>query len=96
MSYQIVYGPRRRQPRTVGRRSVRTGIILGILLIIALSALRFTGYGSVLWKCLLPGDPEVTISAFQDMTEEIRNGHGLSNAVTTFCETVIEGAQLGS
>lgn len=96
MSYQIVYGPKKRPPNTAARNPARTGLIIGILFIITLAALRFTGYSTDIWQSLLPGDPDVTISAFQSMTEEIRNGNGFSNAVTSFCETVIEGAQLES
>ena len=95
MSYQIVYGSEKKPPEHPGKHSLRTSLAAGILLIVLVGTLRFTGIGTMLWQKLIPGDPEVTTAAFQNMTEYLRNGRSISDAVVVFCETVIEGAQLG-
>lgn len=95
MSYQIIYGPQKRPIKTSNKRSLRTGVIAGIFLIAILAALKITGYSNMIQKIILPGDAEVTANAFQNMTNALKNGNGLPQAITTFCETVIEGANIG-
>ena len=95
MSYQIVYGPQKRPIKKSNKQSLRTGIITGILLIAVLAALKITGYSHMIRQIILPGDAEVTASAFQNMTDALKNGNGLPQAITAFCETVIKGANIG-
>ena len=94
MSYQIIYGPQKRPIKNSNKRSLRIGIITGILLIAVLAAIKITGYGSMIRQIILPGDAEITASAFQNMTDALKSGNGLPQAITTFCETVIEGAKI--
>ena len=94
MSYQIIYGPQKRPLKSTRKNLKRSSMIAGILLIVFLVTLRVTGYGSVIWQSILPGDPEITANAFQNMTDALKCGNGLPQAITTFCETVIEGAKI--
>ena len=95
MSYQIVYGSEKKPQKQPGKHSLRTGLTAGIILIALMGVLRFTGIGTMLWQKMIPGDPEITTAAFENMTEYLRNGRSISDAVVVFCQTVIEGAQLG-
>ena len=41
---------------------------------------------------LLPGDPEVTAAALQNMTDGLRSGDSLLDAVTAFCREIVANA----
>lgn len=40
---------------------------------------------------LIPGDDAVTVQAFTNMTEELRSGTAVKEAVTAFCNEVLIG-----
>ena len=44
------------------------------------------------WKLLLPGDPEVTRAALAGLAEDIREGQSLGQAVTAFCQEIVDNA----
>lgn len=48
----------------------------------------------VLRDILIPGDNAVTVQAMKDMSHNLKNGVALSDAVTAFCQDVIQGAEL--
>jgi hypothetical protein len=43
-------------------------------------------------EVLLPGDPAVTAAALENMTEGLRSGESLLDAVTAFCREIIANA----
>ena len=43
---------------------------------------------------LIPGDPEVTKTAASVMVDEIKNGATVGNAITAFCKTILDGAEV--
>lgn len=45
----------------------------------------------LLKSILIPGDDVVTVQAFRNMTNDLRSGAGLEDAVYTFCRCVIYG-----
>ena len=65
------------------------------LLTFALLTLQFWPRGrDVLEEVILPGDAAVTKQAFSVMTEQLRRGEAVSDAVAAFCREVIDGAAL--
>lgn len=40
---------------------------------------------------LIPGEDAVTVQAFQNMTDDLRSGATLGDAVEAFCRFVIHG-----
>ena len=42
---------------------------------------------------LIPGDEAITRKAFQTMIEDVKEGERVSDAVTTFCEEILAGAE---
>lgn len=48
------------------------------------------GYLPFVSRVLLPGDPEVTAAALENMVNDLRCGDGLWNAVTAFCREIVE------
>ena len=94
MGYRIDYGLQKKIPISQRRKRGGTGILIGIGAVLAVMALRLTGFGEVLWHWILPGDPEVTQTALTAMIEDIRNGSELSDAITAFCREILNGARL--
>lgn len=45
------------------------------------------------WKWLLPGDPDKTQAALATLTEDIRAGQSLGQAITAFCQEIVDNAQ---
>lgn len=95
MAYRIDYGSAGSQRKTL-QKNIPTPVIKTALLVLALVA------GAIVMKVvgltwirdvLLPGDPEITAAALQNMTDHLRNGESLLDAVTTFCKEIIANAQ---
>lgn len=89
MSYRIEYDNR------VGKYEVRKekSGILPYLVVFSLAA--------ALWICprsremvrslLIPGNDQITTAAFQLMTDDLRSGAGMYDALYDFCDTIIRG-----
>lgn len=95
MSYQIIYNSKEMHVLKNTQKRKHRGLTVCIFTLVLLAILRFSGFGSELWMNLIPGDPTVTVSAFSNMTDALQNGQNITEAVFVFCETVIEGAQIG-
>ena len=90
LKYRIVYdtSPRYKN-RTILQRC--TPYLLPLLLCaVFIYCLLTSSDPTKFHNLLLPGDPAVTIHAFQQLSEEISNGETVSNALGVFCETVLE------
>lgn len=61
-----------------------------LLCIIFISYLAHTEKDINIPKLLMPGDASITTAAFQQLTEAIKSGETLSEALDVFCETVME------
>lgn len=91
MAYKIQYSQETayRYPQTSSKRTTNWGKWFGIALILA----------AVLWMrlngipdFLIPGDPAVTKAAAVTLVDELRNNIPIGEAVTTFCESILDGA----
>ena len=84
MGYRIVYGPEFPPP---GKS--RLGLWTAVFLLVFVTAVRLTWPVGTeyLWGILKPG--EQTVQAFARMVEEVENGQGMGEAVTTFCRSVV-------
>lgn len=92
MAYKIEYGPGGMEKRPVKPPKRRlTGVTAGAFCLFLLLTLLFWPKGrTALRDIVLPGDPEVTAEALRDLTSDLREGEGLSDAVTAFCHQIIE------
>ena len=95
MAYRIDYSSAGNQRKPL-RKNIPTPVIKTTLFVLALVA------GAVAMKVvgltwvrdvLLPGDPEITANALQNMTDNLRSGESLLDAVTAFCREIIANAQ---
>ncbi len=92
MSYHVEYNPefRKRYPAIKKQPNLK---LVKRLIFVTLAVVMF--YGAV-WsgwaKSLLPGDPDVTISAFSDMVTDVKSGDGVKEAWIAFCRNIIDNA----
>lgn len=83
MGYKIAYSPQttHKYPLKKEKKIPVKWIVTGALLI---------GLLAGGWKLLLPGDPEITQAALGHLAEDIRSGESLSQAITAFCQEIID------
>lgn len=94
MGYRIEY-------ETVGRHKQSskknwTGMTAGILvLLLVFGAMTIKTVG-LEWvqEVLLPGDPDVTAAALENMVEDLKDGNSFGEAVTAFCKEIMKHAQI--
>ena len=89
MSYSILYaaGPHDKyKPR---KRSGRVSKILSAAMILAAVA-ALAVFRRPIGRALLPGDPEVTERAAEQLVESLKNGENMQDAVTAFCIEVLK------
>lgn len=88
MGYRIVYGADPFIEQKPGKRHLRS-LTAGFALAFLILVRCFWPQGTALLRrVLLPGD----MAAFQQMTDEIRAGEPIADAVTAFCRSVVEEA----
>lgn len=88
MHYRIVYGKdKRRFPMLTKRQKV---MITTAAVCIAMTAV------CLLWgtQWLLPGDPQVSGAALENMADSLQNGESLADAVVAFCQEIVANAQM--
>lgn len=66
-------------------------VMLAVSLLFLLTCGVWTEGAQKLRSFLIPGDDAVTVQAFKSMTEDLRSGASLGDAVYTFCHYVIHG-----
>lgn len=88
MSYCIEYNPelKRKYPRYKIKRPIPMKKLFYLTVIFVASYLLLQ---SKVYRYFLPGNPDVTISAFSTMVEQVGDGASMTDAVRTFCEEII-------
>lgn len=59
--------------------------VICILLVCALSSSTVRSY-------LLPGDPQITEAALNELADDLREGESVADAVTAFCREILNNA----
>lgn len=90
MGYRIVYDGREGKYEVRRCNQDRIFVLIGLLFLLII-ALWQDG-ASYIRDALIPGDNRVTMSALRNLTEELRQGTDLQDAVVTFCGEVIHGS----
>lgn len=95
MGYRVEYRPVKKV-RRVEKRTVRLPALTGLcLLLFVFLVSSFWPRGAEVMRGLVfSGDVAVTAAALEEMAGELRAGAGLSDAVETFCQKIIQGARL--
>ena len=89
MSYCVEYNPELKEhypfTQKPGKKPSVRILVLGVVL--AVSAYGI--FSSGILRFLIPGDPEITSTAFSGLMKEIGEGEPIADAVMTFCRDVI-------
>ena len=89
MGYRIVYGPMpKAAPSGSGRLRVMTAVF-GRLFALCVHFLWPQG-SRMLREIFLPGTPGVTEQALESMVADIRSGEDFGDAVTAFCQEILD------
>lgn len=92
MAYRIIYCNKNRvyKYRIMSRRKIV--IICGLIFITAIIVLNI--YGENILRALIPGDPEITGHAFNQLADDLKSGEPVQQAVAAFCQEIIDNADL--
>lgn len=92
MSYRIEYDSFGNAKRYTGKkRTLPKEVLIGIGSVLVIAILLYTGLWQQLRSFFMP---DVSEMAFTVLVEELRSGESVSDAVTAFCEEVIENADI--
>lgn len=88
MSYCVEYNPELniKYPKPKIKKSFPTKKLIYLLVFFVASYIFMQGK---LYRYLLPGNPDVTISAFSTMVESVGEGDSVKDAVVAFCQEII-------
>lgn len=95
MAYRIEYGSAGNQRKPLHPKPPMPGIKATLFILVLVTGAIAIKVVGLTWvrDILLPGDPEITATALQNMTDGLRSGESLLDAVTTFCREIIANAQ---
>ena len=85
MGYTIQYEPEKSKKYPIRNRNWTKVVVIALLIVVMLGVGLRSGW-------LIPGDPEVTIDAFEEMVVNLREGERVKDAVTVFCIEVLESS----
>lgn len=91
MGYRISYEPIKKL-RGAEKRRTRIGALVGIffLLFLLMVNLFWAEGAAVLRELVMPGDAAVTALALEEMSENLKEGIPLQEAVEGFCRSIWE------
>lgn len=91
MSYRIDYQPLKKMRGMEKRTAPGASLLaLGVLVMILLTGALWPRGREVLGELLIPGEAAVTVSALENLTEDLCSGESLRDAVAEFCMQVME------
>lgn len=89
MSYYVEYNPElKSQYPSITKREKKLPV-KGILLLLLVAVAGYMLLSSGVLQFFVPGDPEVTTTAFSDLVERVGTGEPVREAVRTFFQEVI-------
>lgn len=96
MSYEILYRSKKTKNGISRGWSKSAFVVCFFVLFLRLVRLLWPEGDIMLRSLLYPGDPAVTASALQMLTEELSSGAGVYDAIRHFCVQILEGAGFGA
>ena len=93
MGYSISYENGSAVKRKRAERGHNKLLVVILAAAISFAAVRIVGYDQVK-KLLIPGDAEVTQTAFHDFVDRIQQGSGVQESITAFCRDIMENASV--
>lgn len=95
MAYKIHYDPslKLKYPAKRKNQPIRRYISAFALLAVIMTLLYHPGVRQRIKNFLIPGDPEVTLSAGRELVYDIKAGNTVRESVMAFCKEILDGAQ---
>lgn len=96
MGYRVEYGPKEPKKESKIWKQIRMQLLTAAFLLMFCLGVRETWPAGTakLKEFLLPGQPAVTETALQNFVANLKEGSDIRDAITVFCEEIIENAQL--
>lgn len=93
MAYQIQYGkPSVKERLAIIQNSKKIKIITWAIVGVIILSLGLMGRLG-LFDFMIPGDREVTKSAFRAMLDDVKQGESVKSAIAAFCEEILVSAE---
>lgn len=98
MGYRIVYGEGPGRKFGTGRGKFRLWLWIGcfVLLFLLLTNLFWPEGRAALWEFCIPGGVQAAAQALDSMAGSLRDGEKLGQAVTAFCQEIMQNAESAS
>lgn len=95
MAYQIIYDPDLKSKYPEKRNVKPIGRYIAVFVLIATITVLLCQppVWHLLKSILLPGDPDVTLSASQKLVDTLKDGNTVRESVMAFCMEILDGAQ---
>ena len=96
LSYQISYPGTNHMEQKYMQRTEKN-VVLTVVVIVCIVILAVSVYMIGLDRVsafLIPGNDAVTVAAFRQMQNDVKSGIPVKEAVTAFCEEIIEAADI--
>lgn len=90
LKYRIKYDTYSKYNERKPCRCLWTYLIVCFVLSSLCLLMAYTPSASFLYELILPGDPAVTVEAFQQMSKALDSGADLSDVLDVFCVTVMD------
>lgn len=92
MGYRIVYGPMPKVPKVNNHKPLRLQAMTAMFALLFVLTVRqaWPEGTELLREFLLPGESNVTESAFSEMIVNLQEGQPLGDAFTAFCRQIVE------
>ena len=94
MAYRIVYEPEIKSHVPTKRKSYSLVkyVVSLVLLVVIVVFVNLPTVKCALRYILLPGDPDITLSAGKELVETLKNGGTVRESVTVFCMEILNGS----
>ncbi len=90
MSYRVEYNPEKHNKYPIPTQKKPKWIFVALVVFVAIFTLQKSEKLQSVRSWLIPGNPEITAAAFSTMVDQVRSGEPVREAVTTFCQEIID------
>lgn len=96
MSYKVLYKPTGKlEVKTqLWRKKYSKGVLCALVAVIMLAIASYSNIYDSIRNFIIPGDDDVTQAAFAEFGNSLKEGVGIGEALTTFCQEIIDNANI--
>ncbi len=91
MAYLVRYEPELdHKYSSVNNKKNKWMYIVALCLIVIIGLVP--GFRNWMWDFMIPGDPRITVAAFENMVSDVAAGENMSEVFAAFCREILEHA----